>query len=135
MAFTSGMVTRVVPIPAPDQDASVVGVWLFTIAWLAVAWRLYNIGAYVSPAGIRVKNLHKTTTMPWPAVRRITIGPATVMGLAIDGQAIWIETTDGPDVPTLLIDQSPLFLGRGRAFQEAFDSLRSAHTESSSPSA
>jgi hypothetical protein len=132
-ALTSGMMVGLVPIPAPGQDANIVGVWVFTVAWLAVAWRLYSAGVYVSPTGIRIKNFHKTTTLRWPAVKRITVGPATVMGVDIDAQAIWIATIDGRDVPTLLIDQSPLFLGRRRAFQEAFDSLGRAHADSASP--
>ncbi len=133
VALTSGMMMDMVPIPSAEQDANVVGVWVFTVAWLAVAWRLYSVGVYVGPAGIRIKNVHKTTTLRWSAVKQITVGPATFMGLHLGAQAILIATIDGRHVPTTLIDQAPLLPG-GHAFQEAIDSLNRAHAHSGTTS-
>lgn len=110
---------------------AVFGMWI--VVWLVFVWRVSGIGVYVSPEGIQVRKLFKTTTLSWSAVERIAAAPAKRLIVPATNLAIWIFTYHGPRIETMLTDQ-PLGELRGvDSFQQALDSLRKAHTGSAAP--
>ncbi|MFC6023714.1 PH domain-containing protein [Plantactinospora solaniradicis] len=59
---------------------------LFVALWQLVVWRVGLVGVLAGPGGIKVRHLARTRVIPWPAVRRIWIGPAN----GFDATTIWI---------------------------------------------
>ncbi|MEV0900802.1 PH domain-containing protein [Actinoplanes sp. NPDC049802] len=77
--------------------------WLPPAAALAVCaaliWRMTHIGVAVSDYGVRVRNVPRTHTVPWSAVERAWVGPATRCPTA---RVMWIAVRGARDVETLL---------------------------------
>lgn len=113
-----------------DRLPALVVVWLFMAAWLAFAWRLFSTGVYVSTRGLRIRNFTSTKTLAWPEVDRIypdDLRIPIIESWPTRAAAIWIKPKDGPAIQTILNDQSAEFLGRRRAFHNAYDQLVRAH--------
>lgn len=69
---------------------------LFVAAFVTLVWRVVLVGVWVGAAGVRVRMVHRTRTVPWSRLDRVWIAPAT----GYDALALWISVLDGPDVET-----------------------------------
>jgi hypothetical protein len=83
-------------------------VTLFVSLWTAGAWRMNRIGVYTSDAGVRIRTLLRTRTLPWKSVARIEDGPATsgmggASARALQARAIWIVPMTGSPIQTPLV--------------------------------
>jgi hypothetical protein len=117
--------------------AALAGEWLFLGALLAFPWRMFSAGVYVSTRGLRIRNITSARTLAWLEVDHIYLDdlrfpviwswPTRAGVIWIKPKAIWIKPKDGSAIQTILNDQSADFLGRRRAFHNAYDQLVHAH--------
>ncbi|WP_412543982.1 PH domain-containing protein [Longispora sp. K20-0274] len=63
---------------------------LFAACWLTFAFRMHRAGIYAGPAGLRVRSLLRTETVPWSAVTGFEVKPGRRFGFRIPRDAIWV---------------------------------------------
>jgi hypothetical protein len=68
---------------------------------LGVLWRLHSVGLFTSDRGIRMRTFTRTHTVPWESVRDFESRRATLLGLRLRREAIWV-LTDGHAIETPL---------------------------------
>ena len=91
---------------------------------------MFSAGVSVSTRGLRIRNISSSRALAWSEVDRIYLDDLRVPVIGrwrTRARAIWIKPRDGPAIQTVLNDQSAEFLGRRRAFHNAYEQLVRAH--------
>jgi hypothetical protein len=106
------------------------GAWLLSGAlatlWLVGSWQVLRMGVYVGPAGIRVRGLLATRTVPWAQVAGIVVARRTARLLGIElGMNVLIEHRAGGTLSTPLWAEGIDFHRRRPEFQALCRELRS----------
>ncbi|PWI43632.1 hypothetical protein [Streptomyces sp. ICBB 8177] len=99
---------------------------------IAVALRLLRVGVWVGAHGLRVTTLLRTNTVSWDGVEvRTAQQPVRLLALprTVQGQALVIRKAHGGELPTVLTDHSPDFLGRTESFDVAADAIEGWATD------
>ncbi|MDG4818335.1 PH domain-containing protein [Micromonospora sp. WMMD956] len=84
---------------APIQ---VLPVAAFFSVWLTLAWRLHRTALVVSPAGVRVRWLWATRTVPWERVDGFRTGSDWLVA-----DRLWIALGDGTELRTPVRRRTP----------------------------
>ena len=71
------------------------GISGFIGVWLTLAWRLHRTAMVVGSAGIRVRWLLRTRTIPWPQIDEFDTAPDVLVR-----ERLWIVLVDGRKVRT-----------------------------------
>ncbi|WP_246608043.1 hypothetical protein [Paractinoplanes toevensis] len=82
----------------------VAGVGGFLGVWLTLAWRLHRTALLVGDAGVRVRWLLRTRTIPWSRVSRFRTAPDVLVR-----ERLWIVLIDGRMVRTPVQRASGVF--------------------------
>lgn len=98
--------------------APVAGVSGFLGVWLTVAWRFHRTALLVGDAGIRVRWLLRTRTMPWSQVDQFQTAPDFLVRARL-----WIVLIDGRMVRTPVQRASGIF---GSALNDGGTRLRAS---------
>jgi hypothetical protein len=91
---------------------------------------MFSTGVYVSTRGLRVRNFTSTRTLAWSEVDRIYLDGLrfpVIGSWPTRASAIWIKPKVGSAIQAIVNDQSAEFLGRRRAFHNAYEQLVRAH--------
>ena len=99
----------------------------FGPAWLAIIGRTLSFGIYIGQRGIRYRGIRKSVVIGWDDVRGVRLGPLKLDWApfpAALARTIIIDRHDGAPLQTWVTDKGADFLGRKRAFDRAFASLR-----------
>ncbi len=111
----------VVELAGTGSRAAVLLVAAVLVTGLAL--RLLRVGLWVSGDGLRTVSLLRTRTLPWDRVGAVRTVQQPVRWLSlprtVQGQALLVRAEPGGEMPTLLTDRSPDFLGRPEAFDVA----------------
>jgi hypothetical protein len=98
--------------------------------WVIGAWRILQMGAYVGPAGLRIRGLLRSRTMHWQEIAHVRlhravhkVGPWEIES----GMTVLIERRDGSTVNTELWAQGVDFHSRPKVFQAVYHELRNRH--------
>ncbi len=98
--------------------------------WVLGAWRIVEMGVYVSGSGVRIRGLLRTRTLAWHDIGDIwlhravhRLGPVEIPS----GMTVLIERRDGGTVNTELWAQGVDFHSRPSVFQAVYRDLRERH--------
>jgi hypothetical protein len=94
------------------------------------AWRILQMGAYVSLDGLRIRGLLRSRTMQWQEVANVRLHKAThrLGPWEIEsGMTVLIERRDGTTVNTELWAQGVDFHSRPTVFRAVYHELRDRH--------
>ena len=100
------------------------------VVWVLGAWRILQMGAYVSADGLRICGLLRSRTMRWHDVENVRLHKAThrLGPWNIEsGMTVLIERRDGTTVNTELWAQGVDFHSRPAVFRAVYDELRNRH--------
>ncbi len=115
----------IVEIAGDGARAAVLAVLAVLVTGLA--GRLLRVGLWVSGDGLRLVSVFRTRTLAWDAVGSVRTAQQPVRWLSlprtVQGQALLISPDHGDDLPVLLTDHSPDFLGRPESFDLAADAI------------
>jgi hypothetical protein len=98
--------------------------------WVIGAWRILQVGAYVSADGLRICGLLRSRTLRWQQIRHVRLHKAThrLGPWEIEsGMTVLIERRDGATVNTELWAQGVDFHSRPKVFRAVYDELRNRH--------
>lgn len=101
--------------------------------WVIGAWRILQMGAYVSTDGLRIRGLLRSRTMQWREVENVRLHKAThrLGPWEIEsGMTVLIERRDGTTVNTELWAQGVDFHSRPKVFRAVYHELRDRHLTS-----
>ncbi len=104
--------------------------------WVIGAWRILRMGAYLSPAGLRIHGLLRSHTMSWREVANVRLHQATQrLGpwKIQNGMTVLIERRDGATVNTELWAQGVDFHSRPKVFRAVYRELRDRHRAEINP--
>ena len=99
-------------------------------AWVLGAWRILQMGAYVSAGGLRICGLLRSRTMRWDQVQNVRLHKAAHrLGRweVESGMTVLIERRDGSTVNTELWAQGVDFHSRPKVFRAVYHELRDRH--------
>jgi hypothetical protein len=99
-------------------------------AWVLGAWRILQMGAYVSAGGLRICGLLRSRTMRWDQVQNVRLHKATHrLGPweVESGMTVLIERRDGTTVNSELWAQGVDFHSRPKVFRAVYHELRDRH--------
>jgi hypothetical protein len=98
--------------------------------WVVGGWRIFEMGVYVGPGGVRIRGLLRSRTLCWTDVAQVRlhrhthrIGQWEIEG----GMTVLIERHDGTTVNTELWAQGVDFHSRPHVFREVYQELRNRH--------
>ena len=98
--------------------------------WVVGAWRIIEMGVYVSPRGVRIRGLLRTRTLAWHDIAGIwlhqashKLGPVEIPS----GRTVLIERRNGGTVNTELWAQGVDFHSRPSVFKAVYHDLRERH--------
>jgi hypothetical protein len=100
------------------------------VVWVLGSARILQMGAYVSPAGLRIQGLLRTRTLRWHEIAHVRLHKAThrIGPWEIEsGMTVLIERRDGGCVDTELWAQGVDFHSRPKAFRAVYHELRNRH--------
>jgi hypothetical protein len=108
------------------------GTWLLAgglaALWLVGSWQVLRMGVYVGPAGIRIRGLLGTRTVPWRDVAGIVVARRSARLLGIElGMNVLIEHRAGGPVSTPLWAEGIDFHRRRPEFHALCRELRDRH--------
>ncbi|MGX6605385.1 PH domain-containing protein [Micromonosporaceae bacterium Da 78-11] len=104
--------------------------------WVVGAWRILQLGAYVSTEGLRIHGLLRSRTMGWREVAQVRLHKAThrLGPWEIEsGLTVLIERRDGSTVNTELWAQGVDFHSRPKLFRAVYHELRDRHLAAPNP--
>jgi hypothetical protein len=103
--------------------------------WVVGAWRILQMGAYVSRTGLRIRGLLRSRTVRWAEIENVRLHKAThrLGPWEIEsGMTVLIERRDGSTVNTELWAQGVDFHSRPKLFRAVYHELRSRHSAAGS---
>lgn len=98
--------------------------------WVAGAWRILRMGAYVGAGGVCIRGLLRSRTLRWQDVENVRLHKAThrLGRWEIEsGMTVLIECRDGTTVNTELWAQGVDFHSRPTVFKAVYQELRNRH--------
>jgi hypothetical protein len=98
--------------------------------WVIGAWRIVQMGAYVSTRGLRLQGLFLSRTLRWDQIEHVRLHKAThrLGPWEIEsGMTVLIERRDGTTVNTELWAQGVDFHRRPAEFKAVYHELRNRH--------
>lgn len=98
--------------------------------WVVGAWRILQMGAYLSRDGLRLCGLLRSRTMRWQEIENVRLHKAThrLGPWEIEsGMTVLIESRDGTTVNTELWAQGVDFHSRPKLFRAVYHELRNRH--------
>ena len=98
--------------------------------WVLGAWRILQMGAYVSVKGLRIRGLLRSRTLRWQEIENVRLHKAThrLGPWEIEsGMTVLIERRDGGTVNTELWAQGVDFHSRPSVFKAVYHELRDRH--------
>ncbi|SNY70922.1 PH domain-containing protein [Paractinoplanes atraurantiacus] len=104
--------------------------------WVLGSYRILQMGAYVGPAGLRIRGLLRSHTMSWAEIAHVRLHKAThkLGPWEIEsGLTVLIERADGSTVNTELWAQGVDFHSRPKLFKAVYHELRNRHLEARNP--
>jgi hypothetical protein len=109
---------------------------VFAAVWVLAAWRIIEMGAYLSAGGLRIRGLLRSHTMAWHEVGNVRLhkaahrlGPWEIES----GMTVLIERRDGTTVNTELWAQGVDFHSRPKVFRAVYHELRNRHLAAVNP--
>ncbi|GIF05289.1 PH domain-containing protein [Actinoplanes siamensis] len=109
---------------------------LLAAVWVVGAWRILQLGVYVSAEGVLIRGLLRSRVMPWPEIagvhlRRAThrLGPWRIES----GTTVLLERRNGQTVNTELWEQGVDFHSRPKVFRAVYQEIRARHRTASAP--
>jgi hypothetical protein len=103
---------------------------VIVVAWLVGAWRIVQMGVYVSSRGVRIRGLFRTRSLRWDDIGNIwlhdhrhRLGPFQIPS----GRTVLIERVDGSVVNTELWAKGVDFHARPSLFRAVYHDLRQRH--------
>ena len=103
---------------------------VLAVVWVLGSWRILQMGAYVSPKGLRIQGLLLSRTLRWQDVAHVRLHKAThrIGPWEIEsGMTVLIERSDGSMVNTELWAQGVDFHSRPKVFRAVYRELRDRH--------
>jgi hypothetical protein len=100
----------------------VAGIGGFIGVWLTAAWRFHRTALLVGDAGIRVRRLLRTRTIPWSQISQFQTAPDILVR-----ERLWIVMVDGQRVRTPIQRASGVF---GTALNDGGTRLRGSRYNS-----
>lgn len=101
-----------------------------TVLWLAGAWRILQLGAYVGPRGLHIRGLLRSRTLSWQEIAQVRLHRATYkLGpwQIESGMTVLLDRRDGSTVNTELWAQGVDFHSRPTLFRAVYQDLRNRH--------
>lgn len=103
---------------------------LLAAVWVVGAWRILQLGVYVSAEGVLIRGLLRTRVMPWPEIATVRIHRAThrLGPWRIEsGNTVLLDSSDGETVNTELWEQGVDFHARPKVFRAVYQEIRTRH--------
>ena len=101
-----------------------------TALWALGAYRILQMGAYVGEAGLRIRGLLRSRTLPWPDIAHVRLhrtGHKIGRWEIDNGMTVVVERRDGSTVNTELWAQGVDFHARPSVFRAVYHELRARH--------
>jgi hypothetical protein len=107
---------------------------LLAAVWVVGAWRILQLGVYVSADGVLIRGLLRSRAMRWQEIvgvrlHRAThrLGPWEIEG----GNTVLLERADGGTVNTELWENGVDFHSRPKVFRAVYQEIRNRHRTAS----
>ncbi|KUL39072.1 PH domain-containing protein [Actinoplanes awajinensis] len=103
---------------------------LLAAVWVVGAWRILQLGVYVSPEGVLVRGLVRSRAMRWREIAGVRLhrsthrlGPFEIE----NGNTVLLERVDGATVNTELWEKGMDFHTRPKVFRAVYQEIRKRH--------
>ncbi len=103
---------------------------LLAAVWVVGAWRILQLGVYVSPEGVLIRGLLRSRVMRWREIAGVRIhrarhrlGPWEIES----GNTVLLERMNGETVNTELWEKGVDFHSRPTVFRAVYQEIRNLH--------
>jgi hypothetical protein len=103
---------------------------MLAAVWVVGAWRILQLGVYVSADGVLIRGLLRSRVMRWRDIGAVRLhrtthrlGPWEIQS----GNTVLLERHDGGTVNTELWEQGVDFHARPKAFRAVYQEIRKRH--------